>query len=84
MTLRANQIAGLATAIADVRLLPAPADSLLHQFFRRHPAMGQHDRAFIAEGVFAWLRRRRSLEELASTNHPAKAGACGPRSRAGP
>ena len=52
--------------------LPAPADALLHQFFRRHPAMGQQDRAFVAEGVFAWLRRRRSLELLAGTTHPSK------------
>ena len=53
MTLRANRVAGLALAIADIRPLSEPADSLLHRFFRRHPAMGQHDRAFIADGVFA-------------------------------
>ena len=72
MTLRAHPIAALAAAIADIRLLPAPADALLHQFFRRHPALGQQERAFIAEGVFAWLRRRRSLEQLAGTTHPSK------------
>ena len=49
MTLRANQLAGLGAAIAEVRPLAAPADTLLHHFFRRHPAMGQHDRAFIAD-----------------------------------
>ena len=32
--------------------------------------MGQHDRAFIADGVFAWFRRRRSLNELAQTQRP--------------
>jgi 16S rRNA (cytosine967-C5)-methyltransferase len=72
MTLRANHIAGLAAAIADIRPLALPADSLLHHFFRRHPAMGQQDRAFVADGVFAYLRRRRSLEELAQTIEPAK------------
>ena len=72
MTLRANQIAGLAAAIFEVRPLPSPADALLHQFFRRHRAMGQQDRAFIADGVFAYLRRRRSLEELAQTAHQSK------------
>ena len=56
MTLRANQIAGLAMAIAEIRPLGHPADQLLHQFFRRHPAMGLHDRAFVADGVFAYLR----------------------------
>ena len=35
-------------------------------------AIGQQDRAFIADGVFAWLRRRRSLEALAQTTHPTK------------
>ena len=72
MTPRAPQIAALAAAIADLRLLHAPADTLLHQFFRHHPELGQQDRAFVAEGVFAWLRRRRSLEQLAGTTHPAK------------
>ncbi len=71
MTLRANQIAGLAAAIAHVRPLGRPADQLMHQFFRQHPAMGQQDRAFVADGVFAYLRRRRSLEELAQTTRPS-------------
>jgi len=70
MTLRANQIAGLAAAIAYVRPLERPADRLMHQFFRLHPAMGQQDRAFVADGVFAYLRRRRSLEALAQTTRP--------------
>jgi 16S rRNA (cytosine967-C5)-methyltransferase len=64
MTVRANQIAGLAAAIERVRVLDAPADALLRAFFRAHPAMGQHDRAFVAEGVFAFLRRMRSLLAL--------------------
>ena len=71
MTPRANQVAGLASAIAQVQPLGRPADQLLHQFFRQHPAMGQQDRAFIADGVFAYLRRRRSLEELAQTTRPS-------------
>ena len=70
MTPRAPQIAALAAAIADLASLAAPADAMLHQFFRRHPKLGQHDRAFVTEGVFAWLRRRRSLEALAGTTEP--------------
>jgi 16S rRNA (cytosine967-C5)-methyltransferase len=72
MTLRPHHVASLAAAIGDLARLPAPADALLHQFFRRHPSMGQQDRAFVTEGVFAWLRRRRSLEQLAGTAHPSK------------
>ena len=70
MTPRANQITGLATAIAEIRSLEHPADALLYQFFRRHPKVGQLDRAFITDGVFAFLRRRRSLEELAQSQRP--------------
>jgi 16S rRNA (cytosine967-C5)-methyltransferase len=70
MTPRAPQIAALAAAIADLASLAAPADAMLHQFFRRQPNLGQHDRAFVTEGVFAWLRRRRSLEALAGTAEP--------------
>ena len=72
MTLRSNQIAGLATAIAEIRPLTAPADALLHHHFRRHAEIGRADRAFITEGVFAYLRRRRSIETLAETTQPSK------------
>ena len=72
MTIRANQLAGLASAIERVRRFDAPADNGLRAFFRAHPEMGQQDRAFIAEGVFALLRRMRSLETLAETVEPRR------------
>jgi 16S rRNA (cytosine967-C5)-methyltransferase len=72
MTPRAPQVAALAAAIGELAPLPEPADAMLHRFFRRHPALGQQDRAFVAEGVFAWLRRRRSLEHLAATTQPTR------------
>jgi 16S rRNA (cytosine967-C5)-methyltransferase len=72
MTPRAPQVAALAAAIGELAPLPEPADAMLHRFFRRHPALGQQDRAFVTEGVFAWLRRRRSLEHLAATTQPAR------------
>ena len=72
MTVRANQVAGLAAAIERVGCLDAPADSVLTAFFRAHPAMGQRDRGFIAEGAYAYLRRKRSLEALAATADPHK------------
>jgi 16S rRNA (cytosine967-C5)-methyltransferase len=58
-------------------------DVLLHRFFRRHPAMGQQDRAFIADALFAWLRRRRSLEALAQNDRSgaSRARGHGPRAR---
>jgi 16S rRNA (cytosine967-C5)-methyltransferase len=70
MTVHANQLAGLAAAIERVRRFDAPADATLGAFFRAHPPMGQRDRAFIAEGAFAYLRRKRSLDALAATADP--------------
>lgn len=72
MTVRRQHLSALAAAIGELAPLVAPADVLLHHFFRRHREMGQHDRAFVSEGIFAWLRRRRSLEQLAGTSEPAK------------
>lgn len=57
----------LAEAIGRVDTLLFPADSVLRQFFREHPALGQQDRALLAEGVFVFLRYRRSLKTLAQT-----------------
>lgn len=37
------------------------ADKQMEQFFRAHPALGQHDRGFVAETVYGCLRRKRSL-----------------------
>ncbi len=70
MTLRANQIAGLAAAIAEVRPLTAPADVMLYRFFRARHAIGKADRAIIADGVYAYLRRRRSLEAQVASDNP--------------
>jgi 16S rRNA (cytosine967-C5)-methyltransferase len=72
VTVRAHQVAGLATAIDRLRTLDAPADATLRAFFRAHPAMGQQDRAFVAEGAFAYLRRKRSLAALAQADDPRR------------
>ncbi len=39
-----------------------PADALVSRYFREHRQLGHADRAFVAETVFAVLRRGRSLE----------------------
>ena len=70
MTPRRNQLAALAAAIERVMRLDIPADSALTAFFREHPEMGVRDRAFVADGAFAYLRRKRSLEMLAQTAKP--------------
>jgi len=47
-----------------------PADQAVSAYFRRHPNLGRRDRAFIAEAVYAVLRRRRTLEAAAETSEP--------------
>ncbi|HZI82597.1 MAG TPA: SAM-dependent methyltransferase, partial [Casimicrobiaceae bacterium] len=72
MSVRARELAALADALAAVLPLTSPADVALHQFFRRHPKLGHRDRGFIAEGVFAALRRLRSLTSHAQTKDPRR------------
>ena len=49
-------------AAAAVMRFDQPADTLLSAFFRAHPRLGVHDRAFVAESVYGLLRRKRLLE----------------------
>jgi 16S rRNA (cytosine967-C5)-methyltransferase len=67
----------LAAAVREVLRLDRPADAVLSSFFRTHPKLGQHDRGFIAETVYALLRRKR-LVELAV----AETGLAAPDARA--
>ncbi|MDR2174253.1 MAG: RsmB/NOP family class I SAM-dependent RNA methyltransferase [Burkholderiales bacterium] len=69
---RHYHIQALAEAIRRADTLCYPADSVLRQFFREHASLGQRDRAFVAEGVFAYLRRRRSLKALTQTTKPRR------------
>jgi 16S rRNA (cytosine967-C5)-methyltransferase len=48
----------------------APADQTLSRYFRAERSLGPQERAFIAEAVFAALRRRRSLEAAAGSAAP--------------
>ncbi|HYT95999.1 MAG TPA: RsmB/NOP family class I SAM-dependent RNA methyltransferase [Casimicrobiaceae bacterium] len=72
MTVRANQVAGLSAAIERVSRFDVPADAALTTFFRANAAMGQRDRGFVAEGAYAYLRRKRSQDALAATTDPHK------------
>jgi 16S rRNA (cytosine967-C5)-methyltransferase len=59
-----------ATALAELLKFARPADQALSAYFRSHRDLGQNDRAFVAEAVFAVLRRRRSLEAAAGSAAP--------------
>jgi len=68
--IRASQLGALTDALASVLPLAEPADATLRNFFRRHPNLGQRDRAYVAEGTFATLRRLRSLTAQARSSMP--------------
>lgn len=59
-----------AAALAELLKFARPADQALSAYFRSHRDLGQTDRAFVAEAVFAVLRRRRSLEAAAGSAAP--------------
>jgi 16S rRNA (cytosine967-C5)-methyltransferase len=47
-----------------------PVDETLSRYFRGHRSLGQTERGFVAETVFAVLRRMRSLEAAAGSSQP--------------
>jgi 16S rRNA (cytosine967-C5)-methyltransferase len=59
-----HQLEAAAEALGMVLKFDRPADMVLHHFFRDRPALGSHDRAFIAESVFGVLRRKRLIDHL--------------------
>ena len=75
MTVRANQLAGLSAAIERVSRLDVPADTVLTAFFRANAAMGQRDRAFVAEGAYAYLLRK--LKAMPEPEEPLPTMAAG-------
>ena len=64
MKLTPNLIDHAAEALATVMRFEYPADGVMSRYFRAHEKLGQQDRAFIAETVFAVLRRKRLLDYL--------------------
>ena len=61
-----------AHALSHVLKFEYPADAVLGRYFREHEALGQHDRALIAEAVFGVLRRKRVLEHLTRQASPRR------------
>jgi len=55
-------LAHAVAASAETLHFTGPADETLSRYFRNHRALGQSERALVAETVFAVLRRKRSLE----------------------
>jgi 16S rRNA (cytosine967-C5)-methyltransferase len=63
-------IAHASEALSDALRFSGPADQAVSRHFRNHRELGQQDRAFVAEAVFAALRRRRSLAMAAQSESP--------------
>ena len=70
MRLTAALLAHAEAALSTVLQFSGPADEALSRYFRARRELGQHDRALIAESVFAVLRRKRSLEAAAGSASP--------------
>lgn len=66
-------------AIHLERLLPEllsfkqPADRVVSRYFRSEPQLGNRDRALIAEGAFAILRRKNEFSQFASSGEGSQA-----------
>ncbi len=64
------QLARAETLLGELLSTSGPADAAVSRYFRAHRNLGQQDRAFVAETVYAVLRRRRSLEAAAQSVAP--------------
>jgi 16S rRNA (cytosine967-C5)-methyltransferase len=64
------QLARAETLLAELLTTSGPADAAVSRYFRAHRNLGQQDRAFVAETVYAVLRRRRSLEAAVQSAAP--------------
>lgn len=59
-------------AVTELQEGSGPADARLSAYFRNNRKLGMQDRAFIADTVYALLRRRRLLEYLAPGASPRR------------
>jgi len=67
-----KSLAAAADALHRVLGFEYPADSVLSQYFREHRALGQDERAFVAEAVFGVLRHKRLLDHIAGAVRPRR------------
>ncbi len=52
------------SVLSEIVQMQQPADVVLGHFFRKHAKLGASDRSYIADSVFAILRRRLLIEHL--------------------
>ena len=68
----APRMQAAAAALQAALTFEHPADAVLRRFFREHPELGQQDRGFVADSVFAVLRNLRLLEAIAGSKQPRR------------
>jgi 16S rRNA (cytosine967-C5)-methyltransferase len=66
------QLDAAAEALELALRFDRPADSVLHDFFRKRHALGARDRAFVADTVYGVLRRKRTVDLLAPAGGPRR------------
>lgn len=62
----------LVAVLGEMLRFERPADRILSEFFRARGELGSHDRAMVAETVYAVLRRLRFLELVAGSRAPRR------------
>lgn len=72
-----HQFQSLVDALTLILPGTSPADANLKYFFRTHAKLGSGDRSFVAENVYAILRRRRLIEHLVPDGNPRKMALAG-------
>ncbi|MGQ0545453.1 MAG: RsmB/NOP family class I SAM-dependent RNA methyltransferase [Betaproteobacteria bacterium] len=70
MKVGAAALAHAEAALAVALNFSGPADEVVSRYFRSRRQLGQRERAFVAEAVFAVLRRKRSLEAAVQSGEP--------------
>jgi 16S rRNA (cytosine967-C5)-methyltransferase len=72
MPLTRPQLDAATEALTLALKFDRPADSVLHDFFRAHHALGARDRSLVADSVYGVLRRKRTVEHLARDGGPRR------------
>ncbi len=72
MAITRTQLDAATQALELALRFDRPADSVLHDFFRKRHALGARDRAFVADAVYGVLRRKRTVEHLAPGATPRR------------
>ena len=65
-----TQIEAATNALEHAIAFDRPADTVLHDYFHANRALGNRERAFVADTVYGVLRRLRTIEHLAGGRRP--------------